>query len=279
MAEQQKQELSQIPYADENPLRDYLNDQNQKLFQDDDIQGEERPEEEEILPVFSNEEVRRCIEDARLSSRNTGIGVMMEICCIAPVLALGTLGDAAILLSLLLMMAFIASGIIMLISSSKRMKPYESCKKESFELEYGAEDWLKQQQTAFEQANQNTKTKGILFIVFSIAPVILGAALNEDSETLILLMCAVMMVMIGYGVSLLVRTSSLRIWFSCLLQEGHYNQEVKKDNASVSSFWGAVTAIYLIFSFATGTWAVSWLIWPIAAGVLSFLQSRKASEE
>ena len=105
MAEQQKQELSKIPYADENPLRDYLNDQNQKLFQDDDIQGEERPEEEEILPVFSNEEVRRCIEDARLSSRNTGIGVMMEICCIAPVLALGTLGDAAILLSLLLMMA------------------------------------------------------------------------------------------------------------------------------------------------------------------------------
>ncbi len=277
MAEQQKQEFSEIPYAEADPLRDYLNEQNQNLLWEDSIQGEEKPEEEEILPVLSNEEVRRCMDDARLSSRNTGIGVMLEICSIAPVLAMGTLGDSAILLSLLPMMAFIASGILLLVSSSKRMKPYASYENESFELEYGAEDWLKQQQTAFEQANQNTKTKGILFLVFSIAPVILGAALNEDSETLMLLMCAVMMVMIGYGVYLLVSTSSLGRWFRCLLQEGSFSPENKEKSSIHSAYWSLVTAIYLIFSFATETWAVSWMIWPIAAGIQRLLQNQNAS--
>ncbi|MGN1389346.1 MAG: hypothetical protein ACI4WR_06835 [Bulleidia sp.] len=277
MAEQQKPELSQTPFAeDEDPLRDYLNNQNQKLFQKDDIQGDYRPEEEEILPVLSNEEVRQCIKDAGLSSRDTASGIFLEITSIAPVVAMVSSSDNLILLSIMLMMAFIASGIVLMVRSSRRMKPYDSYDKVPFELEYGAEDWLKEQQQNYEKSHENTAMKGILFIVFSIAPVLLN--LIAESDAVLSIGIAAMFVMIAYGVYLLVRHSICRRWFARLLQTGSYTKETKKDSSFVSSYWGAVTAIYLIFSFVTGTWAYSWLIWPASAAVMGILQNRKESE-
>ncbi len=277
MAEQQKQELLQTSFAEEkDPLRDYLNDQNQKLFQEDQIQGDSRPEEEEILPVLSNEEVRQCIRDAGFSSRDTASGIFLEITSIAPVIAMISFSDSLILMSIVLMMAFIASGILLMVRSNKRMKPYGSYDKVPFELEYGAEDWLKEQQQSYEKSHAYTTTNGILFIVFSIAPVLLS--LIPDSDAALSFGTAAMFVMIAYGVYLLVSSSIYRGWFARLLQTGKFTKETKKDSAFVSSYWGAVTAIYLIFSFATGTWAISWLIWPAAAAVIGILQNRKASE-
>lgn len=39
----------------------------------------------------------------------------------------------------------------------------------------------------------------------------------------------------------------------------------------VRSYWPIITCIYLVYSMVSGTWASSWLLWPIAAVALPFI--------
>ena len=64
---------------------------------------------------------------------------------------------------------------------------------------------------------------------------------------------------------------SSRQLYQKLLQEGDYSIDQKRRNKRMAAFpgiyWCIVTAIYLGYSFYTGNWDRSWIIWPVA-GVL-----------
>lgn len=55
------------------------------------------------------------------------------------------------------------------------------------------------------------------------------------------------------------------------LQEGEYTTACKEANKMDDKiggiYWPIITAIYLLWSFLTGYWGITWIIWPIA-GVL-----------
>lgn len=47
-------------------------------------------------------------------------------------------------------------------------------------------------------------------------------------------------------------------------------------------YWGSATALYLLVSFLTGRWDMTWIIWPVAgvgcgvlAAVLKVIRSRE----
>jgi hypothetical protein len=42
----------------------------------------------------------------------------------------------------------------------------------------------------------------------------------------------------------------------------------------MSIYWQLVTCVYLGFSFLTGTWAISWMIWIIAGAVKKYIENR-----
>ena len=56
-----------------------------------------------------------------------------------------------------------------------------------------------------------------------------------------------------------------------LLEEGDYSREAKRrrhGHGSISAaFWLGMVSIYLAYSFITGDWRRSWMVWPVA-GVL-----------
>lgn len=37
------------------------------------------------------------------------------------------------------------------------------------------------------------------------------------------------------------------------------------------AYWGVITAVYLVYSFLTSDWGVSWLIYPVAAAVFAVI--------
>ena len=39
-------------------------------------------------------------------------------------------------------------------------------------------------------------------------------------------------------------------------------------------FWPLVTCVYLGFSFLTGTWAISWILWILAGAAKKFIEVR-----
>ena len=59
--------------------------------------------------------------------------------------------------------------------------------------------------------------------------------------------------------------------FVALLQEGDYQKEKKTQNPLLSAistaYWMMATIIYLIWSFASSSWEITWIVWVIA-GIL-----------
>ena len=58
--------------------------------------------------------------------------------------------------------------------------------------------------------------------------------------------------------------------YSKVLQEEDYSKAKKENkvmNAVAPAYWLLVTAGYLTWSFLTGNWGTTWIVWPIA-GIL-----------
>jgi hypothetical protein len=77
--------------------------------------------------------------------------------------------------------------------------------------------------------------------------------------------------MVAVGVYFIINGGSRIGAYNKLLQEGEYSLEGKKASVTVdkvaSIYWPIATAIYLIWSFVTNDWGITWIVWPIA-GVL-----------
>ena len=86
-----------------------------------------------------------------------------------------------------------------------------------------------------------------------------------------MVLLAVTFLLVDIGVMFFV-ISGVR-WASMekLLQQGDFQPEEKEKNRTMESisgfYWTIVTAIYLAWSFVTGRWGSTWIIWPVA-GVL-----------
>ena len=77
--------------------------------------------------------------------------------------------------------------------------------------------------------------------------------------------------LIAVGVLLIVRSSIVWDGFHKLLEEDDYSREAKSVEKRfgwiAGSYWLLVTAGFLAWSFLSGRWDITWIVWPIA-GVL-----------
>ncbi|MDT2676282.1 hypothetical protein P7D92_04740 [Enterococcus dongliensis] len=76
-----------------------------------------------------------------------------------------------------------------------------------------------------------------------------------------------MLVMVTFSVVIFI-INGIR-WESLLklLQEGEYSQKAKKRSSVLEEvatvYWLLLTGLYLTYSFLTGNWQISWIVWPI----------------
>ena len=91
------------------------------------------------------------------------------------------------------------------------------------------------------------------------------------SDLLCMAMVDVLLLCIAVAVFGFIRVGMIHESYQKLLQEGDYSIDQKRRNKRMAAFpgiyWCIVTAIYLGYSFYTGNWDRSWIIWPVA-GVL-----------
>ena len=123
---------------------------------------------------------------------------------------------------------------------------------------------------SYESVHRMNITIGVALCILSVVPLMLAMAVGGGDLSAIGCVC-VLLVMVGAGVFLLVRSGM--IYESCqkLLQEADFTPEEKEMGKRLSAFsgfyWCFMTAVYLGYSFYTMRWEKSWIIWPVA-GVL-----------
>ena len=176
--------------------------------------------------------------------------------------------DMAVIIGLVGLIAIVAVCVAFIIYFSLPFGKYEYLEKEEIELEYGVAGFVREQKQLFQNKFSLGIVIGVVLCIVAVIPVIVSAFL-DDSGALTLIFVALLIAIVAVAVHIFVKVCIIMGAYQKLLQEGDYTPEKKlaKDfmEGISSIYWCLVVALYLLLSFLTKRWDITWLIWPVAA--------------
>ncbi len=230
---------------------------------------------------LSVQEVNDYLKDNRQFSRRMALGVFL--CVLSPITLIQLTGNAeaigisdtvgaAVGIAALLLIA--AAAVALFIIATTAMRRYEYLQKGEFELEYGAEGIIREKRAAFLKTHTTNIVLGVALCIVCAVPLITAGALNAKESVLVGLV-GVLLAIVSIACWLFVSSGVLMGGYSRLLCEGDYTpaareQEQHQDKIG-AIYWPLVVAGYLLWSFLSGNWAFTWVVWPIAGLVFAAL--------
>ncbi|MCM1314066.1 MAG: helix-turn-helix domain-containing protein [Alistipes senegalensis] len=222
------------------------------------------------LRCVSMEEANRFLAVNEHSALKAALGVALCILSVVPATILSVISDILTeTLGTVLMFLMIAGAVGLFISAGADKKPFRYLIKEGIDTAYGVEGMLKEKQAKFSPMHTRDLIIGVVLCILSVIPPTLTGVIFTESGFYNCLGSCVLFLMVAGGVFLIVRASLTKKGFSKLLEEDGFTREKKskeKENGViVGSYWLIVTAGYLAYSFITGNWGKSWIVFPVAA--------------
>ena len=216
---------------------------------------------------------------AYLSNRNKkalyrALGILLLIISVSFVILMST-SEASALTGVAMMMFSIAIGIGFLVYSSFVDHEWKFMKRESCSIDMNTAAYVKDKQRGFEPVRAFCVAIGVVLCVICWTPNILIPFRYEP------LGAGLMFILVGFGVFLIVYPKSIASGFERILHvneattiSGQYangsayvkptKYKSKTAQTVVEVYWPTVTCLYLIFSFLTFRWDLTWIIWVIA---------------
>lgn len=223
----------------------------------------------------------------------------VSLCILSPMLLiyLGALSDveggyrvseavaAAVGLSVLLMLVVVA--VALFLHYGRPLEAYEYLNEEPIELAYGVEGVVRKRQAAQAKRHSIRLIVGTGLCILAAVPLFVSVIFEAQGAAMMPVYgLLATLVIVAVGVYILVETCTLNGGYQRLLEEGDYTrakkEESKRNGPLLMIFWGVTTGIYLFWSFWTGDWERTWLVWPVAGvllvavlGMSSMLYERK----
>ena len=233
---------------------------------------------EETVRQVSMEEANAFLAYNEKSSRRISAAVMM--CIASPILLvlLEGLAEAeliplsettASLTGTIILLLIIAGAVGSFVRDGLQGSKYEYLEKLDIDTEYGVSGMVKERRDAGAEQRSRLLILGIMLCIISAVPLMIMNMVrySNNTDALPVIGVAAMLATCAVGVRLIVLTSIRQGGFDRLLEEGDYTRLNKKAGKYDGIYWAIATAIYLGWSFMTGRWELSWIVWPIA-GVL-----------
>lgn len=223
------------------------------------------------------EEIRDYQRLATKSKNKYALGVMLCIWSVVPLLILLSISaasdgmlqeDTASVIGTVILLVIVAAATGIFILTGSGLHKYDYLNEEDFTLEYGAEDILKKEMEELQPSYHKNIAAGVILCIISVVPLILSAAFGAGEEyvyggVVILLM------LVGIAVFLFVSSGLEMDIYRKLLQIGDYTPAQKKIEKKLSVFssayWLVITAVFLLWSFLTNDWDITWVIWPVGS--------------
>jgi len=165
------------------------------------------------------------------------------------------------------LLVLIASSVMLFVLTGSRMKKYEYLETELLDLEYGIAGIVETKKENYANTHKWSVTLGVGLCILSVVPLFLAIGFTENDMILVAMIC-ILLLLVASGVFLLVRAMTMQESYEKLLEEGDYTPEKKvqaKKNENLSTaYWCCVVAIYLLWSFLTMDWQITWIVWPVA---------------
>lgn len=206
-------------------------------------------------------------------------------------LSLGITENQACAWGLTVLFLFVTAAVGIYIFCGFKSSEFDFLTKEDFDTEYGVDGLSKDVEKTFSPTYAKLNLIATMLCIISPLPLIISAFFANGF--VLTVMVGLLLFVVAVGVFLFiyagVRWASLRR----LQKDPEYAEKVRSGTTqrkislidTVSTvFWLTVTAIYLLCSFITAEWNITWIIWVIAGilyaainAIVSYLESRKKS--
>lgn len=232
---------------------------------------------DETVPPLTHVSMKEANDFLNKNNRHaflTALGTALCIVSVIPPVLFDVFNNSAIEdLSVVFMFLIIAASVGLFIFSSMSMKMFDFLHKECIDTEYGVNGMVKEKKEQYHPKHIMMIIMGVIFCILSVVPPIAFGTItmNKFAD---MFGTVLLFIFVAVGVFMLVRTAIINSGYKILLEEDRFSRERKishpepKSNLAkniVSSYWCIVTAIYLLYSFKSFNWGMSWIIWPVAA--------------
>ncbi|WMJ78235.1 MULTISPECIES: permease prefix domain 1-containing protein [unclassified Sedimentibacter] len=244
------------------------------------------------MPLITLDYAKAYIEASGEVAPKIALGVWL--CIMSPVLLIGLFGlvegfidfkeEYALILGLTTLLLLVAAGVYILIRYSVGMEKYERLKKELFELDYQAEHMVREIKKQEEPVYRRAVSFSVSAYILSALPILLASFIFQEGGMTVLALI-ITITIVACSTYNIIKNNGLYEACKVLLQEEDYAADKKSGvlKAVSSIYWAVATALYLGYSFITGRWDISWILWPvagvlfIAVGAITSLVEKKAS--
>lgn len=145
---------------------------------------------------------------------------------------------------------------------------YDFISRGNFSLDYGATDMLARAEEKIMLSYAVRNTVAILLCILSLAPLIIAAMIEGISDLGIMIAITASLLIAGLGIVMFITSGLARSSISALNHSRTTRTYSKHLEDSVKrGFWILVIGFYLLYSFVSKNWHLSWLIFIFAAGI------------
>ena len=234
---------------------------------------DQKPDETEPpLRRVSMEEANRFLEENEKSALLLAVGIFLCIICLIPLIILDNLTSFGDAVGTPIMFALVAIAVTLFIISGQKMKKFEYLEKEGIDTEYGVSGMVSEKKTKFEPKHNLSIVIGVVLFILSIVPTIIIESILGENKITEAVEPSLLFLFVAVGVAIITRSSTIMNGYHKLLEEESFTREKKAKKSSPSPalviFWCIAASLYIVLSFITKRWDLTWLIWVIA-GILT----------
>lgn len=247
------------------------------------------------------EEAKNYIADRATGAVRIGIAVLLFITCpVWPIIgdalqqAINPGHDFGSAIGACLLFIAIAIGVGICIYNGNLMKKWEMLKPGNYYINPDTAKYVYDENRNNQSNYALLRTVGIILIILCFVPAIIFDQFTHSDFIGELFSAPLLFIFIGLGVLLLIVAGNKEDSYKDVLSLNDRNtvagNYVPRDNknktyanktvdAIMSVYWPTVTCIYLIWSFITFSWGITWIIWPIAGIIHGLLNNIYGEEE
>ncbi|MCC6093813.1 MAG: permease prefix domain 1-containing protein [Eubacterium sp.] len=235
----------------------------------------------------SLEEVQSYLNDRAHDAVLHGLGTLCGIispCGIILTEGFGWTSAPGTAAGLLWLFVMIAACVGFHVYASLQMSKWDFLEKESCSIDYGTISMVNDLQGVTHNKTMLQRTIAVLLYCTCYIPLSVLAVASGRGE-LLTIGIVVLLLMVGLATFFIIVSGSRDDGYHLLLTLNHeqrmegsygYRQKYRADHATemkytsktagviMSVFWPTVVCVYLILSFLTFSWSISWIIFPIA---------------
>lgn len=243
--------------------------------------------EEDMVPLkekergdkYKNVSLDEAITYMEIVEKHAGkIALGVALCVLSPAVMLFLLGfseegarfseDLAAGIGMAVLLVLVAMGVLVLVSTGMHLARFEYLSKENISLDYGVKGIVEKKKSDFADAYRKCVSIGVALCIIACVPLVVAAGMGTP-DRIVLSCVSLLLIFVACAVYLFIWAGNINGSYKKLLQEDDYsikNKMIEKKTGWITAaYWCISTAVYLLISFITMRWDMTWILWPVVA--------------